>query len=456
MSFLENTAMKKAPDSKKNFFKSKISRAAILAGAIFVIIVLSALDGFLAYAYQYKDKAYKGVRLGGADLSGLTLEEIENKNNQYNSTVEKDGIKIVSLEKTYRLLTSTASPDASAARDLIVFQPNRLAENIYNTGKDKGIVKNLETIFSLLIAPKKFTVGFEYDDKNAAETLEDFFQDEETAPQNANIKIGDDNALSAIKEKEGKIFPWDKINQEIKNRLSDLSLEPVHISLETKAPQIISADAAAAESKVAQILGRLPLKTANGEKTWEITKEILANGLALERENKKIIISLTDKALEDFFEQIAKEIEIPALDSKFRMENGRVAEFQASKPGLAIDRELTRQNIIESLNNPEKPVAAIVTKEVSPQYTDSEADSLGIRELVAQGKTSFAGSPKNRRINIKVAADKLNGIIIKPGKIFSTITAVGPVDAKNGYLPELVIKGNRTVPEYGGGLCQIG
>src|SRR3972149_4024732 len=130
MSFLENTAMKKAPDSKKNFFKSKISRAAILAGAIFVIIVLSALDGFLAYAYQYKDKAYKGVRLGGADLSGLILEEIENKINQYKSTVEKDGIKIISLEKTYRLLTSTASPDASAARDLIVFQPNGLAKNI--------------------------------------------------------------------------------------------------------------------------------------------------------------------------------------------------------------------------------------------------------------------------------------------------------------------------------------
>ncbi|MEK7130507.1 MAG: VanW family protein [Patescibacteria group bacterium] len=449
--------MKKAPDLKKYFTKVKISRAAILAGAIFVIIVLSALDGFLAYAYQYKDKAYKGVQLGGVDISGLTFKEIEDKINQYKATIEKEGVKIVSPEKTYRLLTSTASPDASAARDLIVFQPNGLAENMYNTGKDKGIVRNLETIFSLLIAPKKFAIGFEYDEKKVAETLEDFFQEEETAPQNANIKIGEDGALSAIKEKEGKIFPWDKINQEIKNRLNNLSLEPVQISLETQAPQIISADAKAAESKVAQIFGRLPLKAANGEKSWEITKEILVKGLILERESdKKIIISLGDQAFEDFFDKIAKEIEVAALDSKFRMENGKVAEFQASMPGKAIDRELTRQNIIESLNDPKKMAAAIITKEVSPQYTDSEADSLGIKELVAQGKTSFAGSPKNRRINIKVAADKLNGIIIKPGEIFSTITAVGPVDGKNGYLPELVIKGNRTVPEYGGGLCQIG
>ena len=205
-----------------------------MAGAIFVIIVLSALDGFLAYAYQYKDKAYKGVQLGGVDISGLTFKEIEDKINQYKATIEKEGVKIVSPEKTYRLLTSTASPDASAARDLIVFQPNGLAENMYNTGKDKGIVRNLETIFSLLIAPKKFAIGFEYDEKKVAETLEDFFQEEETAPQNANIKIGEDGALSAIKEKEGKIFPWDKINQEIKNRLNNLSLEPVQISLKPK------------------------------------------------------------------------------------------------------------------------------------------------------------------------------------------------------------------------------
>jgi vancomycin resistance protein YoaR len=33
---------------------------------------------------------------------------------------------------------------------------------------------------------------------------------------------------------------------------------------------------------------------------------------------------------------------------------------------------------------------------------------------------------------------------------------LGPVDGEHGYLPELVIKGNKTTPEFGGGLCQIG
>lgn len=36
------------------------------------------------------------------------------------------------------------------------------------------------------------------------------------------------------------------------------------------------------------------------------------------------------------------------------------------------------------------------------------------------------------------------------------IKALGEIDGPAGYLPELVIKGDKTVPEYGGGLCQIG
>lgn len=34
--------------------------------------------------------------------------------------------------------------------------------------------------------------------------------------------------------------------------------------------------------------------------------------------------------------------------------------------------------------------------------------------------------------------------------------AIGKVDETTGFLPELVIKGDRTIPEFGGGLCQIG
>ena len=60
------------------------------------------------------------------------------------------------------------------------------------------------------------------------------------------------------------------------------------------------------------------------------------------------------------------------------------------------------------------------------------------------------------RHNIAVGAAAVHGLVIRPGEEFSLVAALGEIDAAAGYLPELVIKGDKTIPEYGGGLCQIG
>ncbi|MCK4919362.1 MAG: VanW family protein, partial [Candidatus Pacebacteria bacterium] len=71
------------------------------------------------------------------------------------------------------------------------------------------------------------------------------------------------------------------------------------------------------------------------------------------------------------------------------------------------------------------------------------------------GESNFAGSPSNRRHNITVGAAKFQGVLIGPDDTFSFNTALGNVGPKEGYLPELVIKKGETIPEYGGGLCQV-
>lgn len=83
------------------------------------------------------------------------------------------------------------------------------------------------------------------------------------------------------------------------------------------------------------------------------------------------------------------------------------------------------------------------------------ANTLGITELVAEGKTNFKGSPTNRRFNLTLGSQKLNGLIIKPGETFSLVGALGPIDAAHGWKSELVIKGPKITPEFGGGLCQV-
>ncbi|MFH0820170.1 MAG: VanW family protein [Candidatus Peregrinibacteria bacterium] len=86
------------------------------------------------------------------------------------------------------------------------------------------------------------------------------------------------------------------------------------------------------------------------------------------------------------------------------------------------------------------------------------SDSLkekGIVELVSAGETDFTGSPPNRINNVLTGLAKFNGYLVAQGEEFVFGNVLGPVDEKTGYKKELVIKGDRTVPDYGGGLCQV-
>lgn len=84
-----------------------------------------------------------------------------------------------------------------------------------------------------------------------------------------------------------------------------------------------------------------------------------------------------------------------------------------------------------------------------------ELQERGIREIVAIGESNFAGSSKARRTNIRIGAKKFNGSIVKKGARFSFNGILKNVDESSGFVPELVIKGNKTEKEQGGGLCQV-
>ncbi|MBS7370674.1 MAG: VanW family protein [Oscillospiraceae bacterium] len=62
---------------------------------------------------------------------------------------------------------------------------------------------------------------------------------------------------------------------------------------------------------------------------------------------------------------------------------------------------------------------------------------------------------KNKMVNLRLAAAKINGIIISPGETFSFWHLVGEPTAKKGYLDGLVIKNGKLDKGVGGGLCQL-
>jgi len=62
---------------------------------------------------------------------------------------------------------------------------------------------------------------------------------------------------------------------------------------------------------------------------------------------------------------------------------------------------------------------------------------------------------ENKAKNLSIAAPKVNGIIIKPGEVFSFWKLVGQASERKGYKPGLTIKQGSTSSGIGGGMCQF-
>lgn len=150
----------------------------------------------------------------------------------------------------------------------------------------------------------------------------------------------------------------------------------------------------------------------------------------------------------------AQKINTEPKEGELTIEDGRATHFIPPVLGVSVDAYTTTFNIINSLQQGDAE-ATLAASTTEPENSLSELNNLGIKELISRGESKFNGSPKNRRHNIKIGVEKMVGIIVMPGDEFSFNKYLGPVEAYTGFLPELVIKATGTVPEFGGGLCQV-
>ncbi len=61
----------------------------------------------------------------------------------------------------------------------------------------------------------------------------------------------------------------------------------------------------------------------------------------------------------------------------------------------------------------------------------------------------------NKITNLKIATQKIDGIIIRPGEILSYWKLIGRPTKKKGYLEGMILDGGKISTGIGGGLCQL-
>ncbi|MDD2786265.1 MAG: VanW family protein [Patescibacteria group bacterium] len=420
-----------------------------------VLVVLGSLiaGGVFAYTRTYADKIYPGVRVLGVRLDGLTKEEAKK---QLDKTVDDALGKGLTFVLDGKQINVQVSSDSDLP-DLIRFDLGSAIDQAYNVGRENSILQIVSEVLAARIYPKSVDVKIDIDENRVQNALKLQYADKLPDPVDASfsieVKDGQSPVVRVLPEKDGATLDMDGVVEKIKQQAKVLSFQPITLHAKKINVQKRAADLSPLVDKALEILNRPQLVFTYQDKKYKISTATLAEWIAPDKADNTLTID--SLVFASSIRMLAEGVEAESKNGNLSVADGKIVSFSASTVGRTINIEKTLEPVLTSW--PPTSTFPLVVDETKGEITGNDLEQYGIKELIGTGISDYGNSPPNRIKNIKKAVDeRVNGTLIAPGKEFSMLKTLGPVDGEHGWYPELVIKGDKTTPEFGGGLCQIG
>lgn len=174
----------------------------------------------------------------------------------------------------------------------------------------------------------------------------------------------------------------------------------------------------------------------------------------LEVQNQ-FIPKISEKKLTEFFKNSAILKELKKNTVEIRKQKDEIIFEGEPSYGYDINMPFLIEMINHALDQGLSAIRVPSEKIYSQVIVDPDLKKRGIEEIIAIGESNFSGSSPERKQNILAGAKKFNGFILEKGERFSFNEILESVEEEDGFVRELVIKGDRTEKELGGGVCQV-
>lgn len=277
--------------------------------------------------------------------------------------------------------------------------------------------------------------------------------------RNATLLLNDDLSVEILPGQAGQKVDEEATRQALVQRIEQMGGGEVALVVQESEPLLT--DLSAAQAEVQRILSGPVVLSAPGFDPWTIEPATLASWLILrpttgEDSKATLVVSLDPGQASRFVDEIARQVVRSPIDAQFRFDDasGTLVPIVESMPGQTLDVTAT-VTLVESAATGQERSISLPLLPVRPAIATEDAAFLGIVELVGEGVTSFAGSSASRIQNIVVGASQFDGLLIPPGETFSFNHYLGEVTAEKGYEESIIIWGNTTRADVGGGLCQV-
>jgi vancomycin resistance protein YoaR len=430
--------------------------ANVTVGVIAVVCLLVA-GSMAAYSKMYEGKMLPGARVLGVRLDGMTPAESRTAVESAIDGALVNGLRFSFRDQEINLPATSAPTDPTISRDLIVYNVDAGIDRAYALGHTGGWLRRTSEALRLFAIPKDVGADATIDRETISAALRNAVEKDLTPPQDASFDVNLETnppVVTVTPEREGQELAMDAAMDELERNADRLNFEPVELDERTIRPKIVSSSLMPLVADVSAMLNRPSLSFIFDGKTVSVPTSTLAEWVYATSTRSDVRIGLDPAAFTNSIYTLFPDLKIEQKKGSLVVKDGKIESFVPGVSGRELDAGKTLEAV--QLGWPPTSTFTLFVRTIEGTLEGEDPERLGIKEIIGIGHSNIAGSPTNRRKNIKLGAERVNGTIIEPGKEFSMLTVLGSIDGAHGWLPELVIKGNETIPEYGGGLCQIG
>jgi len=423
-----------------------------LLGGIVAIAIIGVVAFALAWQGQYAGKIYPGVMVLDTDMSGKTTEEARKLINDKVQAFISQPVVFTWRGKEWRPSADQIGLKIDAASTV---------SEAFNVGRTPDMVSNISQQWLAAGSGYVVPLTVQLDET----TLEKYLTSIASTEIDQELFEGDvrlsGTEIDARPGKEGRALRvYDTITA-MREKVSALEVSKIELPVEITQPAISAEEVQQIEGLLGiRISGPITATIPGNTLTLTIDREALVRFTTIERNPDRtaprhIELGWKENELKILADRWAEEANRPPQNARFAWNNGSVSVISESVEGFETDAAAVVTSIKEHSGTSDKRTYDLPGKVITPAVSSKDLNSLGIKERIGTGTSTFQGSSPERATNIRVAANLLNGSVVPSGGTFSFLQAMGGIDEAHGFVEGYVIAAERTQRGVGGGVCQV-
>ncbi|MBI9115193.1 VanW family protein [Sanguibacter sp. YZGR15] len=226
---------------------------------------------------------------------------------------------------------------------------------------------------------------------------------------------------------------------------------PLELPTEVLEPDVTTEETDAAFA-LAQTVTSAPVTVRVADQTAEIPAADVAAASTFVVEDGDLVLQVDGTLLTEAVVARTTNLLSDSADARFVFADG-APRIEPGTPGTTIDPAVLSEAVRGAATGTERTVDVELTQSDPAQSTEA-LEALGVVEKVSEFRTPLTNEPL-RTENLRVAAEKVTGTLVRPGETFSLSDTIGPITTANGYKQAHVVVNGQIQYGTGGGLSQM-